>query len=152
MGIALTAAGLVLPGAGPAGASTTGSTTTTFSIVTGALSISVPPTANLGGVPSGSANVTALLGDVQVIDARASTSGSWIATVSSTNFITGGGTPAETIPNSDIHYDPGEAIQTIGTGTFTPGNPSFLGSPITAFSAASEVGKRAAKVVHGHEQ
>jgi hypothetical protein len=140
MGMALSAAGVVLPGAGPAQASTTGSTTTTFSIVTGALSISVPATASLGGVPSGSTHLKALLGDVQVVDARASVSGSWTSTVSSTNFTTGTGTPAETIPNGNINYDPGEVIASTGTATFTPGDPGFLGSPLTAFTATSEVG------------
>jgi hypothetical protein len=140
MGVALAAGGLVLPAAGPAAASTTGSTTTTFSIVTGALAISVPATASLGSVASGSTHLTALLGDVRVTDARASTAGSWTATVSSTSFTTGGGTPAETIPNSDVNYDPGQALSPTGTAVFTPGAPGFLSAPITAFSAASEVG------------
>jgi hypothetical protein len=140
LGVALTAAGMVLPSAGPAAASTTGSTTATFSIVSGALSISVPATASFGSVPSGSTQFRALLGNVQVVDARASASGSWTTTVSSTSFVTGAGTPAETIPNTDVNYDPGEVVTSTGTATFTPGVPSFLGSPVTAFSAASEVG------------
>jgi hypothetical protein len=136
----VTVAGLVLPGFGPAGASTTGSTTATFSIVSGALSISVPASANLGSVSSGATVLSALLGNVQVVDARASTSGSWTATVSSTSFTTGGGTTAETIPDGDVTYDPGNAIASTGTGTFTPGAGGALGAAITAFSAASEVG------------
>jgi hypothetical protein len=133
-------AGLVLPAAGPAGASTTGSTTATFSIVSGALSISVPASASFGSVPSGATVVSALLGNVQVVDARASTAGSWTATVSSTSFVTGAGSPAETVPASDVRYDPGNAIATTGTGTFTPGADGSLATPITAFSASSEVG------------
>jgi hypothetical protein len=136
----VTVAGLVLPGAVPAGASTAGSTTTTFSIVSGALSISVPASVNLGSVSSGATVLSALLGNVQVVDARASASGSWTATVSSTSFTTGGGTPAETIPDGDVTYDPGNAIASTGTGTFTSGAGGSLAAPTTAFSAASEVG------------
>jgi hypothetical protein len=141
LGVALTAGGVVLPSAGQADAVVPpASTATTFSIVTGALSISAPAAANLGGAPSGSTHLSALLGDVQVIDARAGDAGSWIATVSSTSFVTGGGGAADIIPSSDVTYDPGEAVQITGTGTFTAGPPGTLGSAITAFSATSEVG------------
>jgi hypothetical protein len=140
MGIALTAAGMILPAAGRAGASTTGSTTTTFTINSGTLSITVPGSVNLGTVQTGSAAVTALLGLVQVTDLRASTAGSWTTTVSSTSFFTGSGTTNETVPASDVIYDPGAAISSTGTGTFTPGTPGNLAAPRTAFSAAGEVG------------
>ena len=136
---AAAAATAVVP-AGPALAAGTGSTTTTFTISTGTLSISVPPTANLGTVQSGTTHVSALLGDVQVIDLRASLSGSWVTTVSSTDFVTGAGSPAETVPNSDVTYDPGSLVDSTGTGTFTPGTPGTLASPIPAFSATSETG------------
>jgi len=136
----VTVAGLVLPGFAPAGAATTGGTTATFSIVSGALSISVPASANFGSVPSGATVLSALLGNVQVVDARASTSGSWTATVSSTSFTTGAASPAETIPAGNVTYAPGNAIATTGTGTFTPGPGGSLAAAITAFSAASEVG------------
>jgi hypothetical protein len=140
LGIALLAGGTILPAAGPAMAAGTGSTTTTFSIVSGSLAISVPATASLGSVASGATVITALLGNVQVVDARASTAGSWTATVSSSSFLTGGGTPAETVPSSDVFYDAGQAIATSGTGTFTPGTPAALTAAVTAFSASSEVG------------
>ncbi len=136
---AAAAAAAIVP-AGPALAAGTGSTTTTFTISTGTLSISVPATASLGTVASGSAHVSALLGDVQVTDLRAGLSGTWTTTVSSTSFVTGTGTPAETVPNTDVNYDPGQVVESSGTGTFTPGAPGNLGSPITAFSATSEVG------------
>jgi hypothetical protein len=77
---------------------------------------------------------------VQVTDLRASTAGSWTATVSSTSFTTGGGTGSETIPASSVVYDSGSAVSTVGTGTFTPGTPGNLAAPRTAFSATSEVG------------
>jgi len=140
LGIAVTAAAVTLPTAAPAGASTTGSTTTTFTINSGTLSITVPGAANLGTVQTGSTAVTALLGLVQVTDLRASTAGSWTTTVSSTSFVTGGGTANETVPASDVIYDPGAAVSSTGTGTFTPGSPGNLAAPRTAFSASGEVG------------
>src|ERR1700735_3422945 len=136
---AAAAAAAIMP-AGPAMGQGTGATTTTFTISTGTLSISVPPTANLGTVASGSTAVSALLGDVQVTDLRAALSGSWTATVSSTSFVTGTGTPAETVPNSDVSYSPGSLVASSGTATFTPGTPGTLAAPRTAFSATSEVG------------
>jgi hypothetical protein len=137
---AAAAASAAIVPAGPALAQGTGSTTTTFTISTGTLSISVPATANLGTVASGSTEVSALLGNVQVTDLRAQLSGSWTTTVSSTAFVTGTGTGPETVPASDVHYDPGDVVAFTGTGTFTPGTPGTLGAPITAFSATSEVG------------
>jgi hypothetical protein len=136
---AAAAATAIVP-AGPALAAGTGSTTTTFTISTGTLSISVPATANMGTVASGSTHVSSLLGDVQVTDLRAALSGSWITTVSSTDFVTGTGTGPETVPNSDVTYDPGDVVGSSGTGTFTPGTPGTLAAPRTAFSATSEVG------------
>jgi hypothetical protein len=136
---AAAAATAVIP-AGPALAAGTGSTATTFTISTGTLSISVPATANLGTVASGSAHVSSLLGDVQVTDLRATLSGSWTTTVSSTSFVTGTGTGAETVPSSAVTYDPGALIDSSGTGTFTPGTPGTLAAPRVAFTATSEVG------------
>src|SRR6202046_4363501 len=139
---AAAAATAIVP-AGPALAAGTGSTTTTFTISTGTLSISVPPTANMGTVASGSTHVSALLGDVQVTDLRAALSGSWTATVSSTSFVTGTATGPETVPNSDVSYSPGSLVASSGTATFTPGTPGTLAAPrpaSSAFSATSEVG------------
>jgi hypothetical protein len=136
---AAAAATAVVPAA-PALAAGTGSTTTTFTISTGTLSISVPATANLGTVASGSNHVSSLLGDVQVTDLRAALSGSWTTTVSSTSFVTGTGTGAETVPSSAVTYDPGALIDSSGTGTFTPGTPGTLAAPRVAFTATSEVG------------
>jgi hypothetical protein len=138
--VAAAAAATAIVPAGPALAAGTGSTTTTFTISTGTLSISVPATANMGTVASGSTHVSSLLGDVQVTDLRAALNGSWTTTVSSTDFVTGTGTGPETVPNSDVTYDPGDVVGSSGTGTFTPGPPGTLAAPRTAFSATSEVG------------
>jgi hypothetical protein len=137
---AATAAATAVVPAGPALAAATGSTTTTFTISTGTLSISVPATANLGTVASGSSSVSALLGNVQVTDLRASLSGSWTTTVSSSDFVTGTGTGPETVPNSDVTYAPGALVGSSGTGTFTPGATGTLAAPRTAYTATSEVG------------
>jgi hypothetical protein len=66
-----------------------------------------------------------------VTDARALISASWTATASSTNFTTGGGTPAETIPATDANYNPGP-ITTTGTITAT-------GTDVTLSNAAQTV-------------
>src|ERR1700722_6727938 len=85
-----------------------GNTSTTFSIgATGTLQISAPTTANLSdGVvtpvnPGG--QVVGNLGTVTVTDLRSLTDSGWTASVSSTSFTTGTGTPtsAETIPAAD---------------------------------------------------
>ncbi|GAA3422726.1 hypothetical protein GCM10018952_76740 [Streptosporangium vulgare] len=60
--------------------------TNTVTRPTGALSISVPATADLGSVVAGTATVSASLGDVTVTDTRYSPDAAWIATVDSTDF------------------------------------------------------------------
>jgi uncharacterized repeat protein (TIGR01451 family) len=70
--------------------------------VTGVLSINAPASADLGtAAPGGTAS--AGLGIVQVTDDRAGLAG-WTATVSSTDFTTGSGKAAETIPVHDVLY------------------------------------------------
>jgi hypothetical protein len=141
IGVALAAtpvAGVVT--ATPALAQSTGSTPTTFTVETGELTISVPGAASLGLAPLGSSSISGPLGDVTVIDSRGSVSGSWVTTASSTAFVTGSGTGPETIPSSDVDYDPGPAVATTGIGKFTPGTPGDLSAPITAFSANAETG------------
>ena len=141
IGAALAAAPLVpLTTAAPALASNTGSTPTTFTVASGTLSISVPAAASLGSAPQGTAELVADLGNVTVIDARGSVSGSWTTTASTTPFITGAGTPAETIPASDVNYNAGPPDFTSGTGTFTPAGAVALASPQVVFTATGEVG------------
>ena len=47
-------------------------------------------------------------------DNRSLLSAAWTATASATSFTTGAGPPNETIPASDVSYNPGE-IDTTGT-------------------------------------
>jgi hypothetical protein len=105
-------------------------TTMTFTVTVGGLTMTAPGAANIGSGAPGT-TITGSLGTVTVTDARALISASWTATASSTNFTTGGGTPAETIPATDANYNPGP-IATTGTITAT-------GSDITLSNAAQTV-------------
>ena len=136
-GIALTPGiASAAPAAPPAlaNSSTPGSgdpdTTVTFSVTSGALSMTAPTSAALGSGAPGT-TITGALGAVTVTDDRALLTASWTATASSTNWTTGGGTPAESIPATDVGYDPG-SITTTGTITAT-------GTPITLASAPAPV-------------
>jgi hypothetical protein len=126
-------------GAAPAVAapSNTVDTPITFSISAGGLTITAPTTTvNLGsGVSGGS--VSGTIGPVQVIDARGLLVASWTATVSSTPYHTGGGTPAETIPNSAATYTPGLPTATTGVPVPVPGLFGTLGAPRTAYTATA---------------
>ena len=59
------------------------------------------------------------LGTVQVTDDRGF-GADWTATVASTGFATGTGTPAETIPAADAQYLIGALAEAVGPATFTP--------------------------------
>ena len=54
------------------------------------------------------------------VTTMASIGAGWTATVSSTSFATGGGTPAETIPVGDASYNITALSQATGPATFTP--------------------------------
>jgi uncharacterized repeat protein (TIGR01451 family) len=103
--------------------------TVTVAVAAGPLSITVPATASLGsGAPGGA--LSGALGTVQVTDDRGF-GADWTATVSSTGFATGAGTPAETIPASDAFYD----IAALGTAT---GPATFTPVPATQLSATPQ--------------
>lgn len=105
-------------------------TTVTFSVTTGALSMTAPVSASLGSGAPGT-TISGALGAVTVTDDRALLTASWTATASSSDWTTGGGTPAETIPATDVGYDPG-SITTTGTITAT-------GTPVTLAGTAAPV-------------
>ena len=105
-------------------------TTVTFSVTSGALSMSAPVSANLGSGAPGT-TISSAIGAVSVVDDRALLSASWTATAAASDWTTGGATPAETIPASDVGYDPG-TITTTGTITAT-------GTPITLSGTATPV-------------
>ncbi|MGW5264380.1 hypothetical protein ACWEQG_25685 [Microbispora sp. NPDC004025] len=156
-GLALMTALTVTSTASPAGAatcpaSTTCPTTVTFTVnAPDGLTITVPDgPVNIGsGVPGG--QISGPLGPVTVSDQRAALTATWVATVSAAagGFVTGGGTPAETVPNSAVLYWSGAATATTGTGTFVPGQANAaaaqaLDVPRTAFSKTSGSGVNSA--------
>ena len=101
----------------------------TVPVIGGALTITAPGSSNLGSASVGS-TLSADLGTVQVTDNRGFGAG-WTATVASTSFATGGGTPAETIPVSDASYNITALTQATGPATFTP-------VPVTQLSTAPQ--------------
>jgi uncharacterized repeat protein (TIGR01451 family) len=102
----------------------------TVTIVPGELSISVLPSVALGPTgPGGATNGG--LGTVQISDDRDLTNSSWTVTVSSTDFTTGNGTPAETIPAGDATYFINALGVTTGSATFTP-------TPVTVLSGTAQ--------------
>jgi hypothetical protein len=146
--IALTAAALlgVIALALPARAA---DTTTTFTLAGGALSISAPASKDLGSGPTGGGTVSAQLGTVTVTDTRGALAGSWTATVSSTDFTTGGGTGNETIAKGSVTYWSGASTATSGVAVFLAGqllaaNAQALSASRTAFSASATVGNNSA--------
>jgi hypothetical protein len=99
----------------PAGTSG-GQRTVTTGVVSGPLTITAPVGAALGAGPPG-ATIVSSLGTFQVTDGRGF-GAEWSAAVSSSDFTTGGGEPAETIPAGDALYDiPGLATAS-GPATF----------------------------------
>lgn len=104
----------------PAAAQPTDDTVVTFDVLAGTLDIIAPPTADLGEGDPGT-DITGPIGPVTVDDSRAALDASWLATVTSSDFTTGGATPPETILASEVDYWSGPATATVGDGTFTPG-------------------------------
>ncbi|WFF01841.1 hypothetical protein [Micromonospora sp. WMMD964] len=147
--LALTAgAAAVVALASPAAAAPSGDTIVTFTIATADLNIVVPAAVNLGSVFAGN-SITGELGTVTVSDQRAALAATWVATVTSSSFTTGGGTPEETITPNNVEYWSGAATATSGTGTFVPGQPTqadavVLNVPRTAFSKTSGSGANSA--------
>jgi hypothetical protein len=117
-------------------------TTVTFTVTTGALSMTAPGSVNLGsGLPG--TTITGLLGTVTVTDARAALTTAWTATASATNWITGGHTPNETIPATDVTYTPG-GITTTGTITATGSTITLSGAAQTVVTGTAGIGDNTA--------
>lgn len=110
-----------------------------------ALAITVPSSANLGSVPSGTGSLSGKLGPVTATD-----SGtllllpSFRATVSSTDFITGSGGASRTIGKGSISYWSGPVTTSSGAQTPVPGQATAalaeaLSTSRTAFSSSGLV-------------
>jgi len=121
-------------------------TTTTFTLGSGALSISAPASAALGaGSPGGT--VTNQLGTVTVTDARALLTASWTSSASTSTFVTGAAGPDEIIPASAVTYASGPATASSCVGVMTPGQPLATATtalPVTAFRLTLGVGNNSA--------
>jgi hypothetical protein len=148
----LAAAGLMPAagaGAGPVGAATSGSATTTF-VISGGTFLTIVPVGpvSLGAAAPGG-TITVQLGAVQVSDLRALPAAARTASVTSTNFTTGGGTPAETVANTGVSYWSGAATAATGTATFSlrqaaAADAQALGTSQTALAATAGVGDSSA--------
>ena len=100
-------------------------TTVTFTVSSGALSMTAPATVDLGTNAPGT-TISGSLGTVTVTDDRALLAAAWTVVASSSDWTTGAGTLAETIPAGDVGYDAG-SITTTGTITAT-------GTPVAALA------------------
>jgi hypothetical protein len=124
-------------------------TTTTFTLAAGSLSISAPASSGLGSGSTGGGTLSAQLGTVTVTDSRGALLGTWTASVSSTDFTTGGATANETVGKGQVTYWSGAATASSGTAVFLPGqaaavNAQALSVARTAFSASAIVGNNSA--------
>ena len=125
----------------PAGAPGPGCSVT-VAVAAGPLTIAVPATASLGSAAPGG-TLGSGLGAVQVTDDRGF-GADWTATVSSSSFATGTGTPAETIPAEDAQYVIDALIGATGPATFTPVPTIQLSpSPQAVVSATNVAGNTA---------
>ena len=117
-------------------------TTVTFAITAGDLTVTVPDTAILNpGLPG--TVMTDDLGAVTVTDDRAALAATWTVTASSTDFTTGAGAGAETIPATDVTYNPG-TISTTGTITTTGTIRTLSGTPQTVVAGTAGIGNNTA--------
>jgi hypothetical protein len=109
-------------------------TTVTFTVTSGLLTMTAPVSVNIGSGAPGT-TIAGALGAVTVTDDRALLTASWTADASATDWTTGAGTPAETIPAGDVGYDPG-TVTTTGTVTVT-GTPITLSATVAPDVTAS---------------
>ncbi len=101
--LTLTAAAAAVVALAAPAAAPSGDTIVTFTVATANLDISVPASVNLGAAFAGN-SITGELGNVTVTDSRAALNATWTATVSSSSFTTGTGTPEETILPNLVEY------------------------------------------------
>jgi hypothetical protein len=149
--VALAIAGTAAAGLLAAPSAHAADTTTTFVLsAAGGLSISVPGSVQLSsGTATNAGTLTAQLGSVSVTDDRGGLLGAWTASVTSTDFTTGGATADETIGKANVSYWSGAATAFSGVGVFTPGQlTGLLSQPLsasrTAFAATATVGNTSA--------
>jgi hypothetical protein len=114
-------------------AATAPGTTVTFTVSGTGIGITAPTTTAALSDPSIGGTATGSLGVVEVTDNQGLDGGSWNATASTTTFTTGDGDAAETIPITDVGYDPGAVgdMTITGTVTVTPTDVTIAGGGLT---------------------
>ncbi|WP_434743740.1 Ig-like domain-containing protein [Micromonospora sp. SH-82] len=112
-------------------ATTTGTVTVTVAAAPAGLTITVAPTAVLPTVTGGTPTVAGQIGRVTVVDDRGAASGSWVTTVTMTDFVNTG-LPGQRVRRDSVVYASGPALETTGTGTFQPQPGAGLTTPQTA--------------------
>ena len=125
---AVIGAAVATTGASAAMAAPNPDTAVTFTVTNGALTIDAPTAVALvpGGADTGLPGtvVAGTMGTTTVTDLRAALDTPWTASVSESDFTTGGATAAETIPAAAATYDP-------GTVTVVSGNVTAAGTAVT---------------------
>ncbi|MFJ1795033.1 hypothetical protein [Kitasatospora griseola] len=114
------------------------STTVTFVVTSGALTLSVPVSAVLGSGAPGT-SISAPIGPCTVVDDRALLSASWTVTAAETDFVNG----LSTIPATDADYTVG-TVTTTGTITATPTNVTLGNAAQTVLTGSGGVGDNTA--------
>jgi large repetitive protein len=126
------AAGSTCPASGTGGSQCS----VTIGIIAGPLTTTAPASTALGAAPPGG-TITNSLGTIQVTDSRGF-GADWTSTVSATDFTTGGGSPAETIPAGDATYTITGLATATGPATFTPvSTVNLSGTPQAVISATN---------------
>ncbi|WP_033823744.1 hypothetical protein [Kitasatospora sp. MBT63] len=128
--------GLVQPGL--AAADGDPSTTVTFTVTSGALSMSVPASVSLGSGAPGT-TISGAIGPSTVTDDRALLSASWTVTAAETDFVNG----PSTIPAADGTYSVG-TVTTTGTITVTTTDVTLSNSAQTVLTGSAGVGDNTA--------
>jgi len=111
-------------------------TTVTFTVTVGGLSMTAPASVDLGSGAPGS-TTAGPLGTVTVTDLRGLLGATWTATASATDWTTGAGTAAETVPATDVTYTPGTITTTPVAGLATGHTITLAGTPQTTVTLAT---------------
>jgi hypothetical protein len=138
LSVAATAALLALVQPGLATAKDDPNTMVTFTVTTGALTLSVPASAVLGNGAPGSV-ISSPIGPCTVTDDRALLSASWTVTAAETDFANG----PSTIPATAATYTVG-TVTTTGTITVTGTNVTLSNSAQTVLTGSAGVGDNTA--------
>ncbi|MGW5127444.1 hypothetical protein ACWEQ7_26065 [Streptomyces sp. NPDC004069] len=138
LSVAAATAALVLARPGLAVAADDPSTTVTFAVTSGALTLSVPASADLGSGAPGT-EISAAIGPVTVSDNRALASASWVVTATETDFTSG----TSTIPATSAAYAAG-TVTTTGVITITTTDVTLSNSEQTVVTGTEGVGDNTA--------